>query len=83
MTHAAVLWSTHNVCLLRPALLSGDLAHRLQCDIDRLAAEHAAPSFQPHVTLLGGTEQSEEDALRISADLAQSMLVSSSIKPSE
>lgn len=54
---------------------TGDLAERLQQDIDRLAAEHEAPSFEPHVTLLGGTEQSEEDALRITAELAQSLQV--------
>jgi 2'-5' RNA ligase len=54
---------------------TGELAERLQQDIDRLAAEHEAPSFEPHVTLLGGTEQSEEDALRITADLAQSLQV--------
>lgn len=53
----------------------GELAERLQRDIDRLASEHASPSFQPHVTLLGGTEQSEEDALRITAELAQSLPV--------
>jgi 2'-5' RNA ligase len=56
-------------------LLTGDLAERLQQDIDRLAAEHEAPTFEPHVTLLGGTEQSEEDAVRITADLAQSLQV--------
>jgi 2'-5' RNA ligase len=54
---------------------TGELAERLQQDIDRLAAEHEAPSFEPHVTLVGGTEQSEEDALRITADLAQSLQV--------
>lgn len=56
--------------------LAGALAERLQQDIDRLATEHAAPSFQPHVTLLGGTEQTEEDALRIAADLAHAVPVS-------
>jgi 2'-5' RNA ligase len=54
---------------------TGDLAERLQQDIHRLAADHEAPSFEPHVTLLGGTEKSEEDALRITADLAQSLQV--------
>lgn len=54
---------------------TGELAETLQQDIDRLAAAHEAPSFEPHVTLLGGTQQSEEDALRITADLAQSLQV--------
>lgn len=53
----------------------GDLAKRLQRDIDRLRTQHVAPSFQPHVTLLSGTEQSEQDALRIAAELAQSLPV--------
>ena len=55
---------------------TGALAERLQRHIDRLAAEHSAPTFQPHATLLGGTEQSEQDALRITAELASVVPVS-------
>ena len=37
---------------------------RLAATIDRLAAEHGAPRFQPHVTMVGTFDSAEDVAIR-------------------
>lgn len=54
---------------------AGAAAEAWKTHIDRLAAEHGAPSFQPHVTLVGNTYHSHEAALQRAHQLAQSLKV--------
>lgn len=49
---------------------SGSSYEKFSNLIKRLAAEYNAPLFEPHVTLLGGAMQSEEDVLRRAKQLA-------------
>jgi hypothetical protein len=55
----------------------GQFARELQQQIDGIAAEYGAPSFEPHVTLLGGVHASEAQVLSVAAELAGRLQVPS------
>ena len=54
---------------------AGPLAQQLQQHIDAIAAEYGAPSFEPHVTLLGGVRSAEAEVLSLAAELAARLQV--------
>ena len=57
-------------------LLTGVVRHRLQQEIGQLALAHHAPTFSPHLTLLGGiTNHPEEVLLKRTEEVANQIKV--------
>lgn len=52
---------------------AGAVAEEYQDNITRLSKKHNGPIFQPHVTLLAGTQQTEHDAIQRAETLAHAL----------
>lgn len=50
---------------------SGDVYDRFSKLVEKLAQEHSAPIFQPHVTLLGEILEGEEDIIKKTQELVE------------
>lgn len=51
----------------------GTVAEEYQDNITKLSKKHNGPVFQPHVTLLAGTQQTEHDAIQRAEALAHAL----------